>query len=395
VLAQRAALDGPPAGGALGEHRAQIERLERERRQAERQLATIQASEGELRSEIAQLAERVRESHQRKEALEERIAQQQALAERQRREAQRLEAEVRAGERRIGQRLRRLYRLAKQGRTGLLFQMARFRTFAKDSRTVALLQDGDRAAIAQFQALARELAAQREQLARSMGRLLALRTELEEESRQLTERESYLRAAMGDVSRNRTLYRQYLDEVEQMRVRMASAVARLEAEAETRAKAAPPPTRPRSPAELRGTLPPPAQGRVIAAFGAQDPRYELKKRQRGIVLRVAPKAAVAAVAAGRAVHAGPFRGYQALVVLDHGEGLFTVYGHLEGLRVQRGDWVPAGAEVGSATYQPVDEAYDVYFEVRHNGKPDDPLQWLQPGRLPVDPQAAQATQAGS
>jgi len=74
-----------------------------------------------------------------------------------------------------------------------------------------------------------------------------------------------------------------------------------------------------APPPFRKRITPVEAGEVLAGFGAQDPRYDLKKTQRGIIVRVAPKAVVAAVAAGRAVHAGPFRGYQSLVVLDHGE----------------------------------------------------------------------------
>ncbi len=81
------------------------------------------------------------------------------------------------------------------------------------------------------------------------------------------------------------------------------------------------------------------------------------------------------------MHAGPLRGYQALVVLDHGKGLFTVYGHLEQLAVKRGQRVAQGARLGRATYQPVDQAYNVYFEIRLRGRPDDPLRWLAPGAL--------------
>ncbi len=109
---------------------------------------------------------------------------------------------------------------------------------------------------------------------------------------------------------------------------------------------------------------------------------------------VVKNAPVRAVAGGRAVHAGKFRGYQALVVLDHGQGLFTVYGHLQDLTVKRGQWVRQGASLGRGTYQPVDQAYNVYFEVRHNGIPDDPLGWIQPGRLRIAPRPTESEAAG-
>jgi len=381
------AADPPAAAPATTtDRRTQIRQLGRERTQAQQQLEQIKASESELRSEIEKLAELVGESHQRKEALAQRIQREQAVAAQQQKEARRLEDEIKAGQRRIGQRLRRLYRFAKQGNSALLFQMARYRTFAKDTRYVALLQDADLAAIAHYEELGQQLVEKKQQVEASLQRLLALRQELDDESKQLADREAFLHAAMSDAAKNRTMYRKYLADVQQMMTRMETAVTRMEQQSRT---AAAPPA-PKLPKELRGTLPPPVDGKVIAAFGAQDPRYDLKKLQRGIVVRVAAKAAVKAVAAGRAVHAGPFRGYQALVVLDHGHGLFTVYGHLQDLKVKRGDWVPQGTVLGQATYQPVDDAYDVYFEIRNDGKPDDPLAWIKPGGLRLAANAASA-----
>lgn len=370
-----------PPGGATGpglaKQRAQMQRLGQEREHARQQLQQIQASESELRSEIEQLSTLVAESHRRKEALEDRIQSQQALARQQAQEAQHLQDEIKASKVRIGQRLRRLYRLAKQGHSALLFQMARFQTFAKDTRYLALLQDSDLAAIARYEELGRQLAAKKQQVEESVQRLLALQTELDDETKELSDREAYLQAAIADTTKNRAMYKKYLADVEQMMARMEQAVTRMEQAA--LAEAAPPVAV--APEALRGNLPAPVQGRVIAAFGAQDPRYDMKKLQRGIVIRVAPRAPVKAVAAGRAVHAGPFRGYQDLVVLDHGQGLFTVYGHLQDVTIKRGDWVRQGTELGVATYQPVDDAYDVYFEIRNNGTPANPLTWLKAGSL--------------
>ena len=158
---------------------------------------------------------------------------------------------------------------------------------------------------------------------------------------------------------------------------MATAIERMEA----RRKPAPAVPDPVDPKTLEGTLPAPVSGRVVAEFGRQDPRYALKKFQRGIVIRVAEDASVHAVAAGMVVHAGPFRGYQELVVLDHGQGFFSVYGHLERLAFERGESVQAGDALGRPAYQPVGEGYDVYFEVRLHGKPQDPELWLKPGSL--------------
>ena len=160
---------------------------------------------------------------------------------------------------------------------------------------------------------------------------------------------------------------------------METAIARIERNKKINASI----TRVQDPETLRGALPPPAPGSVIAGFGQRDPRYDLKKFQRGVVIRVDEATPVTAIAPGRVVHAGPFRGYQQLVVLDHGKSLFSVYGHMDGLAVERGSTVQTGMRLGNATYQPIGKNYDVYFEIRWDGKAVDPLKWLKPNSYKI------------
>lgn len=136
-----------------------------------------------------------------------------------------------------------------------------------------------------------------------------------------------------------------------------------------------------NPQKLRGKIPLPATGDLVAGFGDQDPRYAMKKFQRGIVVSVQEGTSIKAVAPGRAVHAGPFRGYEQLVVLDHGQGLFTVYGHLEQLRLKKGVWVNKSTPLGHVAFKPESSTYQYYFEIRFKGKSEDPLEWLQPDKL--------------
>lgn len=375
----RAQQAGQAQEEALQERREQMQELEREKAQIEQRLERFRASEAETRAEIDQLARQVRASRQRKAELAGRVETVTAEREQQQDRIEHLQAQIEQRRERIGERLRRLYALSKLGATGTLFRMARYETFAKDSHTLALLQAADRRAIAEYQQLNERLRTRKAEAAATLERLDGLRAELEEETAQLAERERFLQASLADLRENRELYQRYLADLEQTMERMQAAVTRLEEQSREQENAAA--RRSAPPETLRGRLPPPARGRVLAGFGERDPRYELKKFQRGIVLRVAENAPVQAVAGGRAVHAGPFRGYQELVVLDHGRGLFTVYGHLEGLQVEQGQWVDGGARLGNATYQPVDEAYNLYFELRHDGEPRDPLDWLRDGAL--------------
>jgi septal ring factor EnvC (AmiA/AmiB activator) len=364
---------GPP--DPVSEKREQIQQIRAEREQMERRLEVFKLSEQETLGEIEQLSEAVKASRNRKGQMERDLARTTAERAKQDQELADLNVRIRGSRQRIGKRLRRLYRLTKAEDSATLFQLARFKSFARDTHVLSRLQQSDREALRQYEALARQAQQKQADLRATLGHLESLRGELEEERKLLVDRERGLRESLQNLRKNQELYGQYIAELDASQAGVEAALVKLE-----QAPAAPQ-APPADPAALRGRLPPPVQGSVVARFGQQDPRYQLKKFQRGIVIRVPENTSVLAVAGGSVVHAGPFRGYQDLVVLDHGKGLYTVYGHLEQVLVQKGQWVQPGAALGQSTYQPEDEGFDVYFEIRVNGKPEDPLQWLEAGKL--------------
>ncbi len=124
--------------------------------------------------------------------------------------------------------------------------------------------------------------------------------------------------------------------------------------------------------DFRGILDWPLRGRVVHPFGPRlDPRYGTKVPHNGVDL--APESAadeVRAVYPGRVLFAAPFEGYGTTVVVHHaGRGL-TLYGGLVSTRVAKDDVVALGTALGGA-------GDVVYFEIRVDNKPEDPLPWLR------------------
>jgi septal ring factor EnvC (AmiA/AmiB activator) len=79
---------------------------------------------------------------------------------------------------------------------------------------------------------------------------------------------------------------------------------------------------------------------------------------------------------GTVAYAEPFSGYGNLVILDHGGQSYSLYGYLASLDVTRGARVERGESVGTSGRPPTGEPA-LYFELRIDGKPVDPLQWLK------------------
>lgn len=125
---------------------------------------------------------------------------------------------------------------------------------------------------------------------------------------------------------------------------------------------------------LRNKLPWPAQGKVTSRFG--DQYAEGKLRRNGLIIQTGEEADVKAIHYGRVVFANWLRGFGLITIIDHGDGYMTLYGHSSSLFTSPGDWVAAGESIAQTGRTGGTDAPALYFEIRHNGKPDNPGRWL-------------------
>ena len=128
-------------------------------------------------------------------------------------------------------------------------------------------------------------------------------------------------------------------------------------------------------ADSRGKLPPPVDEPVAHGFGASYGGGSLVRK--GLSYAPNPGKPVRAVHAGRVVFADWLRGSGLLIVLDHGQGFMSLYGHNEALTVNGGDWVDAGEVLARSGINSSDRVAGLYFEIRRNGEPQDPTAWLR------------------
>lgn len=127
--------------------------------------------------------------------------------------------------------------------------------------------------------------------------------------------------------------------------------------------------------QRKGNLTWPADGKLVASFGGVMAQGHL--RRNGILLNTAEEAEVRAVHYGRVVFSNWLRGFGMMTIVDHGEGYMTLYGHSSSLLASPGDWVRAGETIALAGRTGGTEDPAVYFELRHNGKPQNPIGWLK------------------
>jgi septal ring factor EnvC (AmiA/AmiB activator) len=125
---------------------------------------------------------------------------------------------------------------------------------------------------------------------------------------------------------------------------------------------------------LKGRLILPVRGVVTNRFGTPHP--DSRVLWKGLFLRAASGQPVKAVAAGRVVFADWLRGFGNLLIIDHGKGYMSLYGNNETLYKQVGDTLKGGDTVAAVGNSGGNENSGLYFELRYEGKPLDPMQWV-------------------
>jgi septal ring factor EnvC (AmiA/AmiB activator) len=126
--------------------------------------------------------------------------------------------------------------------------------------------------------------------------------------------------------------------------------------------------------QLKGKLTLPVKGEITNRFGT--PRLDSTVQWKGLFLRTSKGQDVKAIAAGQVVFSDWLRGFGNLLIIDHGQGYMSLYGNNETLYKQVGDVLRGGDTIASVGNSGGNEDFGLYFELRHESKPLDPIKWL-------------------
>jgi septal ring factor EnvC (AmiA/AmiB activator) len=155
----------------------------------------------------------------------------------------------------------------------------------------------------------------------------------------------------------------------------------------TAARTAPPPARQQAPreaspaeafvgnlAQMKGSLHLPTRGSVTNRFGSARQEGSTWK---GLFIRAGTGSEVRSIATGRVVFAEWMRGFGNLLIVDHGSDYLSVYANNDSLLKQVGDDVRGGESIATVGNTGGNPESGLYFEIRHDGKPLDPLAWVK------------------
>lgn len=125
--------------------------------------------------------------------------------------------------------------------------------------------------------------------------------------------------------------------------------------------------------KLKGQLHLPVKGEILARFGSAR---EGGPSWKGMFIKASEGADVKAIAPGKVIFAEWWKGYGNMIIIDHGSGYWSLYGNSQAVLKHKDDVVKTGDIIASVGNSGGNEESGLYFEVRYQTRPIDPLKWV-------------------
>ncbi|MDX1502030.1 MAG: peptidoglycan DD-metalloendopeptidase family protein [Thermoanaerobaculia bacterium] len=347
----------PDREAELEEIRAEIARLQaRSLRLRDRQAGLA----GELERTGIQLAlqgKRVEEVRARRAIVEERLeAAEETIAG--------LEGEIAAARAELRRRLVELYRLGRDGALRLLLSIRSRQQLLPGIRLLRYLALREGRTVEEFLDLRVRLSFQRDEAERHRRQVDALLASEDQRLVELRRAQRRQELLLASLDRERESLSRRTERLEEKERKLASFLDLLYGRNPGRLGGTPI-------QQFRGVLDWPVRGSVTAPFGPRlDPRYGTKVPHNGVDIATSTGSEVRVVFPGKVLFAAPFQGFGPTAVVHHPERVFTLYAGLSELQVVRDDMLSLQQVVGVAGDR-------LYFEIRVENRPEDPLDWLR------------------
>jgi septal ring factor EnvC (AmiA/AmiB activator) len=271
----------------------------------------------------------------------------------------------------LRKRLAALYRLGGLSYVRMLLSIDDRRDPVQAMSMLSFLVSRDARAVTRFQAEREQLRARTTELADREQKVAGARRIVEQRQRSVA-------AARADKERTLLSLRNQGSESEQKLAELEEKAKRLEHLLDVLSRQNGTAAAATDIRSVQGALAWPVQGKIIERFGKQrNAKFSTVTFSNGLKIAAAPGAEVRSVFAGTVLFSQWFKGYGNLVILDHGNRVFSLYGNLKSPAVAVGDRINAGqALAGVGESEDAHSGY-LYFEIRQDNKPEDPQKWLR------------------
>ena len=271
----------------------------------------------------------------------------------------------------LNKRLRAIYKFGRGQAMEILLMSKTFADLAKRIYYLTMITDHDRVIIGAYTEQVETKRVLVGYIEEKKERIEGIEAEAKAEAENLRSKKEERDGLVAQLKEKRYYYENLARELEEASRNLEAVIETLMSRAEVLAEAD-------TTFEGRmGTLMWPCDGEVISEYGMEThPRFGTIIKNNGIDIRTSPGSKVRAVASGEVSFAGPLSGFGNCIIIGHGDGFYTLYGHLESLLVSKGYRVGEGDAIGYIGETSTPEGAVLHFEIRKGKAPLDPTSWF-------------------
>lgn len=377
----------PPAAGQDSLESAQRQELERIQREARQNREAASRLKGQEQKELVQLRrterdlngtrKRLRQLQQRRSNLDRELGVTRVTLDR--------STASLAGQRaKLMRRLRNLYKFSAGRELEFLLSTSSFAQLLSRWDFLVMVAEQDRLLLEGIQTEKERVEASQNRLEKNLTQIQHTATRTTQENQRLAGLRTQREKTVRSIQTQRQVYEAAAAELEKTARAMQRLLAQLERKRREETDRARSEGRTPQPytgnfAQGQGRLDWPVRGTVIGSFGPEShPKWGTKTMNNGLDIQVPVGTSVRSVARGRVDYVSEdFGTYGQMVILNHGDGYYTLYGHLSSIAVAVGAEVTAGQTIARSGDSGSLKGPILHFEVRKGGTSLDPRNWLQ------------------
>ena len=379
ALVAPVALHAQSADARIRAQQEELERIRRERSALEERMANLQGNVHDLREEIDNL-DRQRQATERVLAtLDRQIASIEMVVDQTSERLSSAQSELLVRQATLQRRLVEIYKRGPLYTAEALLTARSFGELIARYKYLHEIAVHDRALVRGVEKLRDDIARQRSELVKLRDAVADSRTEKQKEEERLSLLTQKSSTNLARAQRSTKEIQARLARIRESEVKLTNVIAAIEAE---RRRAASRPNAPKASAStLRSTdagrLEWPVDGSLLYRFGRVVNSNNTTTRWNGVGIAAPEGAPVKAVAPGTVVSVGQLGTYGLTVILQHGEGDYSVYASLASASVRKGATVKKGDTIGTVGVSDPDLKPHLHFEIRPKGHAVDPERWLR------------------
>jgi septal ring factor EnvC (AmiA/AmiB activator) len=362
----------------LDEYEKRKQNINREIKQGQQEVEVFARQESDTIKRLNQVERALNKSKKRTVVIRKELKKLESATREASQSSDTLIRQIRANEKYVAQRLVALYKMSWLGKFHLLASAESMHEFIQ--RRAALEH-----ILAHDEKIRQDLISDQNALKVVLDRLNGLKDKqssraaaLKQQYRQMSLERSTRTKLLADIRSQKALELAAIDALTQSSNELDRKINLLNTRINTPVKDVNPSQLPFS--SHKGLLIRPVNGRIISLYGSyKNPKYNITNFRSGIEIKADSGEPVRSVYAGKVLYSSWFNTYGNMIIIDHGKNYYTVYAHLEEIFKAKGDDVEAGEVIATVGDTGSLTGAKLYFEVRHHGKPVNPMPWFKKG----------------